>query len=204
MDTSHNLTPVDPTCDIPRQHERSIHSTLENCERTDELRRFIRSRLRRRGVHHWRIEDETHETFQSVSVRALQKASTFDPKRGDVDVWLKRIAERIIIDEYRKEQNSKVIYRVIVKDPLTFGDTIEDLLAPSSPRVREVLALLPKKHQEVFRFSYEEGMKGKELARALGCSTPGAARVLGFRLRDDFIVRWAKIAFRRVDACEFA
>jgi RNA polymerase sigma factor (sigma-70 family) len=190
MDTSRNPTP--------------IHTALENRERTDELRRFIRSCLFRRGAHHRGIEDETHEIFQRVSVRALQKASTFNPNCGDVGVWFNRIADRIIIDEYRKKQKSRVIFREIVEEPSTVGDPIQELFAASGPKVREVLALLSMKYQEVFKFSYEEGMKGEELARALGCSTPAAARVLVFRFRDGFTVGWTKIVFRRADACEYA
>ena len=186
MDTGHKPTPV--------------HASFEDRERTEELRNCIRSELRRRGVDRREIEDETDETFQRVSVKALDKASTFNPDLGNVNVWLKQIAARIIIDEYRRKRKSKVIYGEIVEEPSTSGDSIEDPLADGIPNVRMVLASLPKKHQEVFKYSYEEGMKGKELARALRCSTPGVARVLGFRLRKDFIVSWAKFARRRIDA----
>ena len=57
MDTSHKTTPV--------------HASLEDRERTDELRNYIRSELRRRGAHQWEIEDETDESFQAVCVKAL-------------------------------------------------------------------------------------------------------------------------------------
>jgi DNA-directed RNA polymerase specialized sigma24 family protein len=93
-----------------------IHTALENREVTDELRRFIRAKLSQHERSHSRIEDETDDALQNVSIRALEKSSQFDSMRGCAVAWLKGVANRVITDQYRREQKFRMVLEELVEE----------------------------------------------------------------------------------------
>ena len=53
-----------------------------------------------RLLHRESAEDLTSRTF----LRMIERLHTYDAERGDVEPWLFRVAERILIDYYREEK----------------------------------------------------------------------------------------------------
>ena len=51
--------------------------------------------------------DEAEDLTQEVFVRVYRSLDQYDPKQGDLQNWLMRLARNLIIDDYRKRQREK-------------------------------------------------------------------------------------------------
>jgi len=131
-------------------------------------------RLRREEVAE-RVEEVLGEAVK----RALESASTFDPRRS-ATAWLMGFALHILQEQRRPR-------RAVVQSDL--GDeawraVLENLCCADDANaatirldIRQALARLDEPQRRALESRYFEGLDGDELARALDAPTSGAARV---------------------------
>ena len=55
--------------------------------------------------------DTAEDLTQEVFVRVYRSLDQYDPKQGDLQNWLMRLARNLIIDDYRKRQRTPTITR---------------------------------------------------------------------------------------------
>lgn len=111
------------------------------------------------------------EAVQDAFVRIWQRASQFDPARGNERSWILAIVRNQAIDTFRKRfrtmersiDDTPAVYAL--RDPSDTWQTVLDGL--TATRVREALETLPRDQQEVVVKAYYEGVRPVEIARQL-------------------------------------
>lgn len=113
-------------------------------------------------------EDVTSECFE----RALRYRKTYDPKRGEPIGWLIGIARRLIVDLPRVEWPD-----ADVDEWGAESDFSESALR--SLAVREAVAQLSPREQELVALRYGADLTARQIGRALELSTHAVEVALG-------------------------
>ena len=104
---------------------------------------------------------EAEDIVQLSFIKAYQKLSTFDSKKGRFSTWLYRIAYHEAIDYLRKIKRVRVTSEIEEIEPVVPDVLHEELLS----EVRAaVLALVPPEHRRVVEAYYWEGKSYQEIA----------------------------------------
>ena len=61
--------------------------------------------------------DAAEDLTQDVFIRVYRSLEQYNPKQGDLQNWLMRLARNLIIDDYRKRQRAPQDQRAEGKDP---------------------------------------------------------------------------------------
>ncbi|MDX1522113.1 MAG: sigma-70 family RNA polymerase sigma factor [Anaerolineae bacterium] len=126
-----------------------------------KLYAYVLSRVTQREI----AEDITAMTFE----RAFNRRDTYDPNRGSLATWLFRIARNLIIDHYAYTS------RKPPPDPL---DETQLIAATPSPeqvlvrqeeysRLREMIARLSDRDQEILYLRFYGRLTNREIARIM-------------------------------------
>jgi RNA polymerase sigma-70 factor (ECF subfamily) len=121
-------------------------------------------------------EHEAQDVTQLVFVKLMGKASRYEEQRGDVSVWILRIARNLAIDEVRRRR------------PVPAGDrgsamqTCDDAAVELGQALRDALAALSDEQREVVVLRHLVGMGAREIAARLS-KTEAAVHALNHRGR---------------------
>jgi len=115
-------------------------------------------------------EDLTHEVF----VKMVKNITTL---QGNIESWLYTIARNLIIDYYRKRENSKLGTAMTQEYQETETDFTEYV---SGEDLRRQLQKLPQEQQDVVIYKFINDFSNKQIADFLG-KTEGAIKSLQFR-----------------------
>jgi RNA polymerase sigma-70 factor (ECF subfamily) len=136
----------------------------------------VRSRIRRIVRDESTTEDLTQDTF----LRASRAASSLaDPER--VGPWLRRIGERIALDELRRRKRVSVGIEDSA-EPLTVSAEDVVLASRLSPRLAAALERLPERQRRALLLAEFGELSGEEIATVMSISH-GAVRALLARAR---------------------
>lgn len=122
-------------------------------------------------------EDLTSATFE----RVVRHAAKYDPERGDITTWLFSIAERQLIDHYRRsgrrderpfDEVSEAAHSEGDRPSIGLDPALERAIGQLSDRDRQVLAL---------RFGGD--LSGNEIAMILHLSEANVHQILSRSLR---------------------
>jgi RNA polymerase sigma-70 factor (ECF subfamily) len=141
---------------------------------SDELRRFIRGELRGPGPGRVSAHELVEDILQETWVRALSRASTYDPDRGAM-AWLVAIARNALREHWRRSR----VRRERGGDPAAFEGRPAEGPADRGEEIDAMAAAIRRlgpKDRRAVELRFLEGLTGPELASALGVPTPGAAR----------------------------
>jgi DNA-directed RNA polymerase specialized sigma24 family protein len=152
----------------PQSTRPGVEGLIDRQGHCVQLRRHIGAELRRLNVSGWLDPDDM---FQETFVHGL------DPDkcgpRGNVLLWLKRIATNCIIDELRKDRlrrgrNVRLVpeheFSVIVENPAEDAEVLEAANASLNPCERRLFELC------------RQGLSAEALASASGLPNAKAAR----------------------------
>lgn len=100
----------------------------------------------------------------TVMLNVVRKYSTFDPKRGNLDAWIFRIARNTLFSHYRKSK-VEVDIDAVPQQVLSYED--EDALDDKGALVRDLLKVLTDDERELIYLKYWEELSNKEIAQRL-------------------------------------
>lgn len=132
--------------------------------------RIYRFAYRRMGTHH-RAEEVTAATFE----RALRGLPHFVWRGGGFEPWLFRIAANECAAWFRREQRAGRPRARLALVSYAGDEPVNDVAssvesADDVVRVRQVLATLNPRYQEVISLRYFADLSTEEAAAAMGCS----------------------------------
>jgi RNA polymerase sigma factor (sigma-70 family) len=129
------------------------------------------------------VMDLAREVLDEAAKEALAHTENFDPGRSAV-AWLRGIAARVLLGRRRADARSRrcvtatalgeegweaAVARLCTGPPdATVGRRLD---------IEQALARIRAEERQVIELRYYQGLDGRELAEALGVSSPGAARV---------------------------
>lgn len=132
------------------------------------------------------------DVAQEVCMAVLTALPSYDDRGAPFEAFVYRIAAHKVADAQRAYARDPVAVDVhgAAWSREQVGSAEDDVVAADeAARVREVLASLSQKHQEVLILRVAVGLSAQETADALG-STPGAVRVLQHRALAALRDRW--------------
>lgn len=132
------------------------------------------------------------DVAQEVCTAVLIALPSYDDRGAPFEAFVYRIAAHKVADAQRAYARDPVAVDVhgAAWSREQVGSAEDDVVAADeAARVREVLASLSQKHQEVLILRVAVGLSAQETADALG-STPGAVRVLQHRALAALRDRW--------------
>lgn len=133
----------------------------------DQIYRFIYYKVFSREV----ADDLTSETF----MKALDRLSSYDEKRGRFNSWLYQIARNTVIDYFRTRKTHVSIDDVF--DLPHNERTVEQLDALAGlQKVEEYLGTLPSRQREIIMMRIWEGKSFQKIAALLG-GTEGSVKM---------------------------
>lgn len=139
------------------------------------LSRWAHGRLPRQARH---LAD-TDDLVQVSLVKALRKVKGFDPVReGAFFAYLRKTLQNQIRDELRRAVRKPHVPDA--KEPIDMGPTpLEQAIGREKLEAYETaLGQLPERQQEAVVMRVELGHTHPEVAEAVGCPSPNAARML--------------------------
>ena len=117
-----------------------------------------------------KTKDEAEEVIQDLFIRVWQRASSFDPKRGEVKVWLCQMARSMAIDRLRANLSRST-------RELTYGteQEAEKMSQPSTieleidwSKVSQAVQNLPPEERVLIELAYFEGLSQSQIAEKIG------------------------------------
>jgi RNA polymerase sigma-70 factor (ECF subfamily) len=118
-------------------------------------------------------EDVTAPAFE----KAMQRAGSFDPRRGSERAWLFGIARNAALDELRRRSRTAALAADPEdRDGVAPADEAER--AVSRAAVRAALASLDSRERELVALKFHAGLGNAELASVLGVSVSAAGTQL--------------------------
>ena len=137
----------------------------------------------RRGLHWPEVMEIASETLQEAVQEALKHGEQFDPTRS-ATAWVRGIAAKLLLNRQRAEGRvRRLVPAAVLGDEAWAAALGQHCTTPTDEAVagrldlEQALARISPEERRAIEFRYYKGLDGEELARALGVSTPGAARV---------------------------
>jgi RNA polymerase sigma-70 factor (ECF subfamily) len=156
---------------VEANHERLLHSIAVMLSHAEPLRSWDQ------------VTDHALEVLNEAVREALSHAENYDPSRSAL-AWIRGIAARVILSRRRQESRSRRCLSATALGEHGWEAALARLCTgPPEESVgreldlREALARIPAVEREIIELRYYRGLDGEELARELGISSPGAARV---------------------------
>jgi RNA polymerase sigma-70 factor (ECF subfamily) len=144
--------------------------TVADSDATPELEQvyrrhveFVWRTVRRLGVEDEAIEDVVHDVFL-----VLQRRLADYDGRASMRAWLYGIARRVARNHVRGRMRARRRLRLLAPPATPPDPEIQATQAQASRLVDRFLAQLDSKKREVFELADLEGMRGLEIAEALG------------------------------------
>lgn len=127
--------------------------------------------------------EEVADLVAATFLTALERASTYDPARGEPVAWLYGIAARLLANQRRRQVRERLAYarldaRALLED--SDVERIENQIHATSmaDRMRVALTYLPETQQEILLLVGEGG----EVSSAAGAKALGISAI-AFRVR---------------------
>lgn len=122
---------------------------------------------------HW-TEDVVQETW----LTAAREIRTFDPERGQIEGWLRGIAENQLRNHRRREDRRRMTPLSETCD--VAGSEVNQAIACEQREgISLTFATLPFKYQDVLRAKYEEQLPTAEIAARWGATNKSVESLLG-------------------------
>jgi RNA polymerase sigma factor (sigma-70 family) len=129
------------------------------------------------------VMDTAAELLHEAIQEALKHAPSFDPTRS-ATAWIRGIAARLLLGRRRQALRRRRCVSESALGADAWTAALEQLsIQPADVGIagqldlEQALARLAPEERRAIECRYYQGLDGAELARALGVSTPGAARV---------------------------
>jgi RNA polymerase sigma-70 factor (ECF subfamily) len=129
------------------------------------------------------VREQAAELLHEAVQEALRQAHRFDPSRS-ATAWVRGIAARLLLNRRRSEARDRRCVPATVLGEEAWATALGQLCTGSTDAavagrldLKQALGQLSPEERHTLECRYYRGLDGEELARALGVTTPGAARV---------------------------
>jgi len=129
------------------------------------------------------VMETASEVLHDAVQEALKHAHRFDPTRS-ARAWVRGIAARLLLNRRRGLARARRCSPASVLGPEAWTAALGQLCTGSADQavagrvdLEQALDRISPEARRAIECRYYHGLDGKELARALGVATPGAARV---------------------------
>ena len=117
-----------------------------------------------RLLHQESAEDLTSRTF----LRMIERLHTYDAERGNVEPWLFRMAERVLIDYYREERPALSLDNSLPVEPsVAFEEEYQKIMDPRRKLLYRSLTQLPERDRMLLYRKYLLGQSYHQIAGEL-------------------------------------
>ncbi|MEO1435904.1 MAG: sigma-70 family RNA polymerase sigma factor [Bacteroidota bacterium] len=156
------------------KNQPTLQAIIEGCRKQDSraqelLFRYFAPRIlttcRRYETPHFGEQDILQETFLTV----FNKIQQFDPDKGAIEAWMKRIAINTALKVLRKQKMQLVEIDHQPELSIPSIDPGEDANI-SEEQILEALKELPEGYRTVFNLFVIDGFSHQEIAELLGIS----------------------------------
>jgi RNA polymerase sigma-70 factor (ECF subfamily) len=124
-------------------------------------------------------EDLTALTFE----RIVRHADRYDPQRGGQATWVFTIAERVLIDHYRRQGRRDEHPWPEDEDGRDGLVTVDVPSLGLSPELQTAIAALSEREQQVVGLRFGGDLTGREIARVVDTSEGNVHQILSRSLR---------------------
>jgi RNA polymerase sigma-70 factor (ECF subfamily) len=115
---------------------------------------------------------DPEELAQQAMLKALERADTFDPRRGTLDAWLWSIVANVARDAGRlARRRDFLLQRIVLQEGVRFAGASAEDLALERIRDQDLVAAvraLPLRYRTLIALRYGAGLRSVEIARLLG------------------------------------
>lgn len=129
---------------------------------------------------HCASREDAEDVLLDVFVAALEDGTLAQTPETRHLPWLMRVAQRRLVDNYRRSKRRPVVALEEVADALEADEALAPeqraLQQETRDRVRAAIQRLPALQQEVLRLRFVAGLRSAEIAQALG-KRHGAVRM---------------------------
>lgn len=123
-------------------------------------------------------EDLASETFE----RVVRSAGRFDPEKAGVATWIFTIAERVLIDHYRRSGRREPT--VVLEDDRHDPVWDDAPLVGPTPELCAALERLSERQRTVIGLRFGGDLSAQEIAEVVGTSEANVFQILSRSLRD--------------------
>lgn len=115
-----------------------------------------------------RSREEAEDVLQDAFVKIFENIQKYQPERGSLEGWMRRIVIRTALRDYRRKfpplEKIEVVKEQLSSSEISIIDKLEeeDLLA--------IIAQLPDGYRQVFNLYVIDGYSHKEVGKMLGLS----------------------------------
>ena len=156
-----------------RQLEPSEEAALVRQARQDpaqfgQLYRAYVERVYAYVAYRLKHRQEAEDLTAAIFMQALRRLPQYDPTRGSFSAWLFGIARHAILDYWRRDshQDATVLEHGAVP-ALETSPEQSTIRSEQAAYVRQMIALLPDRRQEVVVLKFFGGLRNKEIAAVL-------------------------------------
>ena len=129
---------------------------------------------------HCKTREDAEDVLLDVFVAAMEYSKLADVPEERRLPWLLRVAQRKLVDQYRRSQRRSAIALEEVAETLETDETQAPeqraLRQETQDHVRAAIRRLPALQQEVLRLRFVAGLRSREIAQVLG-KRHGAVRM---------------------------
>ncbi len=137
-------------------------------------------------------ENKSKDVLQESFIRVFKSIRTFDPDRGSLQNWMKKITVNMCLKTIKKNQIASTGLTIDINDNLSVGpDVISKMNADD---LLKLIQTLPEGYRQVFNLSVIEGYNHKEIADKLGIAEVSSRSNLS---RAKQILRKKLMAFKK-------
>lgn len=138
----------------------------------DPVYRFLR--------YHLQDVAEAEDLTGAVFERILMKASTFDERKGKLEVWIFAIARNLLYDHCRKIRRSRFLPMEAAERCTSLGGRPDEalLINAEAERLHRALGCLNRRERCAVSLRYATGLRITEIARILNVSEKNAGVIL--------------------------
>ena len=109
---------------------------------------------------------EAQDLLQEAWVEIFHSITQFDPKRGDIEPWMRTITARSAVKKYRKKHRQFETFELEELPEKAVDPTI--LAKLQADELHQLIAQLPEGYREVFNLYVLEQFSHQEIAELLG------------------------------------
>ena len=156
-----------------------------------------------RARHLLKNHEDAEDATQEVFIKAWEKRSKYDPAGGSFVGWFLVLAERTLLDAYRKRKRQHQIEVTTLETPFDQDDevlTLSEILADTKPSaldalvaeetlevIESALLKMTRLYRLTFYLHFFQGYSYAEIARIMGASKKETIKIRIFRARQKLL-----------------
>lgn len=122
------------------------------------------------------VKDLTSEIFKKI----LNKISSYDSNKANLDVWIFTIARNSLYDYYRAKSRTNIISLEKVKDFFKSESNPHDYVEKKEEvdYLKSIIKKLPERERQVISYKFGAQLKNKDIAEIMGLTSSNVSVII--------------------------